>query len=125
MLTSMIDTSRIDAMVSQLRAAATRAEGNEDARIIEGGLMANAATQASASAPQTGFAEALRASLDGVNAMQSNAAMLGQKFASGDPSVELADSMIASQKASIGFAATLQVRNKIVSAYQEVMNMQV
>jgi flagellar hook-basal body complex protein FliE len=50
---------------------------------------------------------------------------MGQKFASGDDSVSLSDTMIAMQKASITFQATVQVRNKLVSAYHDIMNMQV
>jgi flagellar hook-basal body complex protein FliE len=43
----------------------------------------------------------------------------------GDDSVSLSDTMIAMQKASINFQATIQVRNKLVSSYHEIMNMQV
>jgi len=43
----------------------------------------------------------------------------------GDPNVSLADAMIASQKASVAFQATVQVRNKLVAAYEEVMRMSV
>ena len=43
----------------------------------------------------------------------------------GDDSVSLSDVMIAGQKANISFQATIQVRNKLVSAYQDIMNMQV
>jgi flagellar hook-basal body complex protein FliE len=43
----------------------------------------------------------------------------------GDDSVSLSDVMIAGQKANIAFQATIQVRNKLVSAYQDMMNMQV
>jgi flagellar hook-basal body complex protein FliE len=50
---------------------------------------------------------------------------MGQKFASGDDSVSLSDTIIAMQKANITFQATVQVRNKLVSAYHDIMNMQV
>jgi flagellar hook-basal body complex protein FliE len=43
----------------------------------------------------------------------------------GDPNVNLVDVMIASQKASVAFEATVQVRNKMVEAYQEVMRMSI
>ena len=56
---------------------------------------------------------------------QKHAEELGQKFALGDDSVSLSDTMIAMQKSSIAFQATVQVRNKLVSAYHEIMNMQV
>jgi len=57
--------------------------------------------------------------------LQVNSKELSKEFAMGDDSVDLADVMIAGQKASIGFQATVQVRNKLVQAYTEMMNMQV
>jgi flagellar hook-basal body complex protein FliE len=57
--------------------------------------------------------------------MQKSSEQLGKNFAMGDDSVSLSDVMIAGQKANIAFQATVQVRNKLVSAYQDMMNMQV
>jgi flagellar hook-basal body complex protein FliE len=71
------------------------------------------------------FADALKAQLDQVNGAQQKAEQLGQRFTLGDDSVNLSDVMIASQKANIGFQATIQVRNKLVSAYHDIMAMQV
>lgn len=111
-----IDSSKIEAMVVQLRNAATRAAGP----------VASPSTEAQVKkAGQVDFGEALRSSLDAVNGAQKKAEDMGQRFALGDDSVNLSDLMIASQKASIGFQATVQVRNKLVSAYHDIMNMQV
>ncbi len=63
--------------------------------------------------------------LDRVNEQQLKADGLTQKFALGDDSVNLSDVMIERQKASLSLQATVQVRNKLVSAYHEIMNMQV
>lgn len=114
-----IDSSRIEAMVAQLRNAAARAAGPAAAP-----SETDEAGQAGA-ARRLDFGEALRSSLDQVNGAQRKAEGLGQRFALGDESVNLSDVMIASQKASIGFQATVQVRNKLVSAYHDIMNMQV
>jgi flagellar hook-basal body complex protein FliE len=114
-----IDSSRIEAMVAQLRNAAARAAGP-----VTGPSETGQAEQAGA-AGRVDFSEALRSSLDQVNGAQRKAEDLGQRFALGDDSVNLSDVMIASQKASIGFQATVQVRNKLVSAYHDIMNMQV
>lgn len=119
MKTGMIDSSRIEAMVAQLKAAAARAQGGVNP--LEGAAAAGKAQ----GAEKPGFADALKASLDQVSATQNKAERLGQRFALGDDSVNLSDVMIATQKANISFQATLQVRNKLVSAYQEIMNMQV
>lgn len=107
-----IDTSRIEAMVAQLKATATRAQGS-------------ASVVSEASATRVNFADALKASLDQVNASQHRAIEMGQQFALGDDRVSLSDVMIAGQKSSIAFQATVQTRNKLVSAYQDIMNMQV
>ncbi|MFP4155826.1 MAG: flagellar hook-basal body complex protein FliE [Halothiobacillaceae bacterium] len=71
----------------------------------------------------SGFGELLKEAIQGVNATQQTASDLRTRFEAGDRSVDLVDVMVASQKSSIGFEATLQVRNKFVEAYQAVMNM--
>ena len=72
---------------------------------------------------QQGFAELLRASIDGVNEAQLSAAEIAEAFERGDANVDLPDVMIALQKASLAFQAMTEVRNQLVSAYQDVMNM--
>jgi len=71
------------------------------------------------------FARTLQQSLQNVNATQQKSAELATAFQLGDPQVSLSQVMLAGQKASLGFEATVQVRNKLLSAYQEIMNMQV
>ncbi len=71
------------------------------------------------------FSDVLKNSLDKVNLTQVQADELSKKMASGDNSVNLHEVMIAMQTASLSLQETVQVRNKIMSAYQEVMNMQV
>ena len=73
----------------------------------------------------TNFSQVLAASLDQVSAMQHEASQLKTAYEIGDSSVDLPDVMISMQKASLAFEATVEVRNKLLSAYQEVMNMQV
>ena len=108
-----IDSSRIEAMISQLKAAATRPEAKVPAIALE------------TPAAKVNFADALKGALDSVAAAQSTSADLGKRFTMGDDSVSLSDVMVASQKSGIAFQATVQVRNKLVSAYHEIMNMQV
>src|SRR5690606_41156112 len=114
-----IDASKIQAMVAQLRDTAARAQG------VQGMVNPLKTDKAVAVPEQGGFAQALKASLDQVNSAQKSSETLGKRFALGDDSVNLSDVMIAGQKASISFQATVQVRNKLVHAYQEIMNMQV
>jgi flagellar hook-basal body complex protein FliE len=71
------------------------------------------------------FGEVMKNTLDNVSESQANAKALATAFESGDTSVELPEVMVELQKASVSFQAITQVRNKLLSAYQEVMNMQV
>jgi flagellar hook-basal body complex protein FliE len=109
-----IDTSRIEAMVAQLQARATRAAGVEMPGVKP--------LQAGATAP-VDFQSVLKSSLDQVNQVQTQAQTLSERFAIGDTNVSLSDTMIAVQKAGVALQQTVQVRNKLVQAYQEIMNM--
>ncbi|WP_374348000.1 flagellar hook-basal body complex protein FliE [Chitinimonas sp.] len=71
------------------------------------------------------FASVLKSSLDQVSQMQLDSQAKQQAFESGSPDANLQDVMVSLQKASLSFQTMVQVRNKLVSAYQEVMNMQV
>jgi flagellar hook-basal body complex protein FliE len=113
MKTGMIDASKIEAMIAQLRAAATRPDS------------ALGPVQGEQPAARVDFAGALKSALDQVNNAQSKSEALAKRFVMGDDSVNLSDVMINSQKANIAFQATIQVRNKLVSAYHDIMNMQV
>jgi len=75
------------------------------------------------SAPDSDFSVLLKQSIDSVNETQQAAGKLTTAFETGDSKVSLAEVMVASQKASVSFQAMLQVRNKLVDAYKDVMNM--
>jgi flagellar hook-basal body complex protein FliE len=121
-----IDSSRIEAMMAQLKAAATKPAAPSLGTGGPGGLggIGNAAA-VNEGASKVSFSDALKNSLEQVSSSQKAAEDLGKRFAMGDDSVSLSDTMIAMQKSSIAFQATVQVRNKLVSAYHEIMNMQV
>jgi len=72
---------------------------------------------------QDGFDAAFRKALAGVNADMQRADMLQREFQLGKPGSGIEETMLASQKASISFQALVQVRNRLVSAYQDIMNM--
>ena len=69
------------------------------------------------------FAGLMKAGLEGVNAAQNTATNLATAFEKGVPGVELSTVMIESQKASVALRAATEVRNRLVNAYQEIMNM--
>ena len=80
-------------------------------------------TQELAKSDGQGFANALQEAVGDVNKMQKEAGALSAAFDRGDPNVSLPDVMIAMQKSSIGFNSVLQVRNRLITAYQDIMNM--
>ncbi|WP_456275502.1 flagellar hook-basal body complex protein FliE [Bacillus sp. AK128] len=73
---------------------------------------------------QQRFADFLKNSIDQVNKAQNQSDIATNKLANGEK-IDLHEVMIASQKGSITFQATMEIRNKVVEAYQEVMRMQV
>ncbi len=107
-----MNVSNVDSLLAQMRTAMTAAQGG-----------------ASVSAPSTSssvdFANVLKSQLDGVSKAQNYAEDMQKAFVMGDDKVSLSDTMIAMQKASIQFQTTIQVRNKVIAAYNDVMNMQV
>lgn len=106
-----MNTSAVDNLLAQMRVAAAAAGLREP----------NQAAQAG----KVDFADVLKSSLDGVARVQAQSEAMQKAFVLGDNSVSLSDTMIAMQKASINFQATVQVRNKVVQAYNDIMNMQV
>ena len=60
-----------------------------------------------------------------MNDIQQQAGKVSDSFEKGDPQTDLTEVMVALQKAKISFQAMVEVRNKLVVAYQDVMNMQI
>ena len=71
------------------------------------------------------FSKLLQNSIDKVNSLQKQSSSLGTAFELGDSNVSLAEVMLARQKAGVAFQSVLQVRNKLISAYKDVMSMSV
>ena len=88
---------------------------------LGGGSSLKGPTQSGASE----FSNLIRQGLDSVNQTQNNAENLATAFEKGTPGVELPQVMLEMQKASVSFRAVTEVRNRLVSAYQEIMNMPV
>jgi flagellar hook-basal body complex protein FliE len=72
-----------------------------------------------------GFTQALKGALQSVSAAQEHSGNLQREVQLENPAVSLEETMVAIQKAQIGFQASLHVRNRLVQAYTDVMNMQV
>lgn len=107
----MSNTITPDALLAQMRALAAQAQGASEVQ--------------APSDKATGFADLLKQSIHKVNETQQQAADLQMAFEKGDAKVQLSQIMVAMQKANISFQAMLEVRNKLVNAYEEIMNMQI
>jgi flagellar hook-basal body complex protein FliE len=105
-----IDTRNLEQMLSELRATSAVAQGKPASAQSGDGVE---------------FGQALKSAIDQVNAAQQQAQQMTQDFASGQSNVSLQDVMINLQKANISFQQMVQVRNKLVTAYHDVMNMPV
>ncbi len=103
-----MSNSSIDQILAQMRTMAAQASGE---------------TVAKPQADSAEFGNLLKASIDKVNESQQESGALKQAFETGESDVDLAEVMVAIQKSSVSFEAMVQVRNKLVDAYKEVMNM--
>ncbi len=106
-----MNTSAVDSLLAQMRVAAAAAGLREPSQVAQ--------------TSKVDFANVLKSSLDGVAQSQSRSEEMQKAFVLGDDRVSLSDTMIAMQKASINFQTAVQVRNKFVQAYNDIMNMQV
>jgi flagellar hook-basal body complex protein FliE len=97
------------------------------AAVARAGLQPNGLprTDAAHGAPGGGFRAAMDTALKEVSQTQFQAQHLQRELTLGNPAVSLEDTVMAMQKAQIGFQATLQVRNRLAQAYSDIMNMQV
>ena len=74
-----------------------------------------------ADAKPGGFGDALQSALAEVNALQAQSSAVTESYERGE-TTDIAAVMLARQKASVGFEATLQVRNKLLAAYKDIMS---
>lgn len=97
-------------LISQLRSMASTAAG---------------APAGTGGGDQVNFSEMLTKAVNNVNDSQQQATQLKEAFQQGDESIDISRVMIASQKANIEFQLMMQVRNRLINAYQDIMNMQI
>ncbi len=103
-------------LLSQLQAAARAAQG------MDGGGIG---VQESAAPQQVDFSQLLKNAIDHVNESQREAGALKKAFELGERNVDIAQVMVASQKAGVEFQLMLNVRNQLISAYKDIMSMQI
>jgi flagellar hook-basal body complex protein FliE len=112
----------IDSVLSQIRSISTQVHARASSPVAN-----VAAGQPLGKTNEVGssFSALMHQGIDQVNQTQLHASDLAAAFERGTPGVELPEVMLEMQKANVSFRALTEVRNRFVSAYQEVMNMQI
>ena len=104
-----METPAINSLLAQMRVAAAAAGLREPSQTGQTG--------------KVDFSSVLKSSLDGIAQSQFKSESMQKAFVLGDDRVSLSDTMIAMQKASINLQTAVQVRNKFMQAYNDIMNM--
>ena len=124
MIDKINSQSNIQSMLQTLRSYQSQAAGgmDSDGNKVGGGLNGLNGSQA----PQgpSGFGDLVRQSVDKVNANQMQATKIASAYERGE-GVPLTDVVLSMQKSSLSFEATLHVRNKVLKAYEDILNMPV
>ena len=117
--------SQIRSYQSQVRQTVGADVPRSDAIPAPGGLQAGNGIGGvgGATAATPSFGATLRSALEGVNSAQQRSGELVRAFELGEPGADLAKVMVAAQQSQVAFRATVEVRNRLVQAYQDVMNM--
>jgi flagellar hook-basal body complex protein FliE len=103
--------------------AATRAGMADVARRVEAKTRTEAGS-GSSGVQGASFQNAFSSALQSISAAQNTAATMQREVQFDNPTVSLEETMVAMQKAQLGFQSAVQVRNKLAQAYTEIMNMQ-
>ncbi|SDX08183.1 flagellar hook-basal body complex protein FliE [Marinobacter mobilis] len=122
----MVQRADINNVLSEIRNLRTQMMQNQRVE-QDNGIRGRVDNPARVSEPREvpAFSDMLSQAVGSVNDVQQNANHLRTAYDMGDPSVDITRVMIASQKASVSFDALTQVRNRVVKAYEDIMNMPV
>ncbi len=123
-----MSTIDVNNLLSQMRQMSSQARLSPQMRPPEVGLSSGVGKigGVGAAAPgQSDFGALLKQSIAAVGESQMQAGRMSAAFERGDPGADLGRTMVAVQKAELSLNATVQVRNKLVDAYKDIMNMPV
>lgn len=115
----MVDRADINSVLMQMRTIKSQVQ-NASTEMMP---VAPAEVGNVKASDRTGFGEILKNAVDSVNETQMEAKKLAVAYEKGDPTVDLPQVMIAAEKSSVSFQAMTQVRNRLVTAYEDVMKM--
>jgi flagellar hook-basal body complex protein FliE len=117
----------IDSVLAQIRSLSAQAGAGLGTPVqgAPGALSGLGTATGSSAAPAPAFGALLKQGIDAVNSTQQSASALADAWERGAPGVDLAKVMVESQKAAVQFRALTEVRNRFVTAYQDIMNMSI
>ena len=123
---SMVQRADINSVLSEIRNM--RSQMMENQRVeqdnnIRGRMDGPSKVQETSDTPK--FSDMLSQAVGSVNELQQTSSDMKTAYEMGDPNMDISRVMIASEKASISFEALTQVRNRVVKAYEDIMNMPV
>ncbi len=128
-ISNRVDINRVLMQMREMRAQVQPMQAQPLApHMIQPGNALDAAARSDLISPTStsergSFADLLKQAVDSVNETQQRSSALQTAYEMGDTSVDITQVMIQMQKASVSFEAMTQVRNRLVSAYQDIMNM--
>lgn len=103
-----MDAINVNDVLARMRSLQAMAEGKPSVTVNE---------------TQNSFAETFKTTMSQVNDLQMQTSHLQEAYERGDSDVSLAKVMVASQKSSVAFQGVVQVRNKLIESYKDIMNM--
>ena len=122
----MVQRADINSVLSEIRNM--RSQMMENQRVeqdnnIRGRMDGPSKVQETSDTPK--FSDMLSQAVGSVNELQQTSSDMKTAYEMGDPNMDISRVMTASEKASISFEALTQVRNRVVKAYEDIMNMPV
>lgn len=124
----MTDRVDINRLLLEMRSLKSQAQAFQRPQGLSAGDVAapgNGVNRTAKTSEVPSFGDMLEQAVNSVNNVQKASADAAKAYETGDPNVDITDVMVASQKASVSFQSMVQVRNKLIEAYRDVMNMPV
>lgn len=126
MITNRVDVNQVLMQMRQMKAQVQTQQQTPMADVAKPNAMNTIkAVEKAAQTDKTGFASMLNSAVNQVNDLGHTSGKLAKDYTLGDPKVSITQVMVASQKSSVATEALVQVRNKLVNAYEEIRKMPV
>lgn len=122
-MTDRVDINRLLGDMRSLKAQAQVFQRPQGVGDTPAGLRSLGALPVEGTVKTPSFGDLMTQAVNKVNDVQKTSSAMAEAYERGVAGVDITDVMVASQKASVAFQATVQVRNKLIDAYRDVMNM--